>query len=29
VVDASVSVDEVSRALGEVVKRAEGRNGHL
>jgi adenylate kinase len=24
-VDASVSVDEVSRALGEVVKRAEGR----
>ena len=24
-VDASVSVDEVSRALGEIVKRAEGR----
>jgi adenylate kinase len=29
VVDASVSMDEVSRALGEIVKRAEGRNGHL
>ncbi len=29
VVDASVSVDEVSRALGEVVKRAEGCDGHL
>jgi adenylate kinase len=29
VVDASVSVDEVSRALGEIVKRAEGRDGHL
>jgi len=24
-VDASVGVDEVSRALGEIVKRAEGR----
>jgi adenylate kinase len=29
VVDASVSVDEVSRALGEIVTRAEGRDGHL
>jgi adenylate kinase len=29
VVDASASMDEVSRALGEIVKRAEGRNGHL
>jgi adenylate kinase len=29
VVDASVSMDEVSRALGEIVKCAEGRNGHL
>ena len=28
-VDASASMDEVSRALGEIVKRAEGRNGHL
>ena len=24
-VDASASMDEVSRALGEIVKRAEGR----
>jgi len=29
VVDASGSVEEVSRALHEVLKRAEGRNGHL
>jgi adenylate kinase len=29
VVDASVSMDEVSRALGEIVKRAEGLDGHL
>ena len=29
VVDASVSMDEISRALGEIVKCAEGRNGHL
>jgi adenylate kinase len=29
VVDASASMDEVSRALGEIVKRAEGRDGHL
>ncbi len=29
VVDASASMDEVSRALGQIVKRAEGRNGHL
>jgi len=29
VVDASANMDEVSRALGEIVKRAEGRNGHL
>lgn len=29
VVDASASVDEVSRALGEIVKRAEGLDGHL
>jgi adenylate kinase len=29
VVDASASMDDVSRALGEIVKRAEGRNGHL
>jgi adenylate kinase len=29
VVDASVSVDEVSRVLGEIVKRAEGQDGHL
>jgi adenylate kinase len=29
VVDAAASVDEVSRALGEIVKRAEGRDGHL
>jgi adenylate kinase len=29
VVDASASMDEVSRALGEIIKRAEGRNGHL
>jgi adenylate kinase len=29
VVDASASMDEVSRALGEIIKRAEGRDGHL
>ncbi len=29
VVDASVSVDEVTRALVEIVKRVEGRDGHL
>jgi len=29
VIDASVSVDEVSRSLGEIVQRAEGRDGHL
>jgi adenylate kinase len=29
VVDASATMDEVSRALGEIVKRAEGRDGHL
>ncbi|HKV04637.1 MAG TPA: adenylate kinase [Candidatus Acidoferrales bacterium] len=28
-VDASAGVEEVSRALGEIVKRAEGRDGHL
>ncbi len=28
-VDGSVSVEEVSRALKEILKRAEGRNGHL
>jgi adenylate kinase len=28
-VDAAASVDEVGRALGEILKRAEGRDGHL
>jgi adenylate kinase len=28
-VDGSASVEEVSRALQEILKRAEGRNGHL
>jgi adenylate kinase len=28
-VDAAASMEDVSRALGEIVKRAEGRNGHL
>jgi adenylate kinase len=28
-VDGSASVEEVSRALSEIFKRAEGRNGHL
>lgn len=28
-VDGSASVEEVSRALKEILKRAEGRNGHL
>jgi adenylate kinase len=29
VVDGSASVEEVSRALSEIFKRAEGRDGHL
>lgn len=29
VVDGTASVDEVSRALAEIFKRAEGRDGHL
>lgn len=29
VVDASASMEAVSRALGEILKRAEGRDGHL
>lgn len=28
-VDAAASMEDVSRALGEIVKRAEGRDGHL
>jgi adenylate kinase len=28
-VDAAASVEEVDRALREILKRAEGRNGHL
>jgi len=28
-VDGSVGVEEVSRALNEILERAEGRNGHL
>lgn len=28
-VDAGASVDEVSRSLSEIIKRAEGHNGHL
>jgi adenylate kinase len=29
IIDASSSMDEVSRALSEIIKRAEGRDGHL
>jgi adenylate kinase len=29
IVDAAASMEEVSRALGEILKRAEGRDGHL
>jgi adenylate kinase len=29
VVDGTASVEEVSRALAEIIKRAEGRDGHL
>jgi adenylate kinase len=29
VVDGAASVEEVSRALAEIIKRAEGRDGHL
>ncbi|HTP43845.1 MAG TPA: adenylate kinase [Candidatus Acidoferrum sp.] len=29
VIDAGASIEEVSRALAEVIKRAEGRDGHL
>jgi adenylate kinase len=29
VVDASASMEDVNRALGEILKRAEGRDGHL
>jgi adenylate kinase len=28
-VDAEASMEDVSRALGEIVKRGEGRDGHL
>jgi adenylate kinase len=29
VVDGTANVEEVSRALAEIIKRAEGRDGHL
>ncbi len=29
IVDAAASMEDVSRALGEILKRAEGRDGHL
>jgi hypothetical protein len=28
-VDGTRNVEEVSRALAEIIKRAEGRDGHL
>jgi len=28
-VDGTADVEEVSRALAEIIKRAEGRDGHL